>query len=197
MNISKTLAEIANIKLGMAFTTAIKDRGNEGTCYLIQTKDISLDGNITSSSLAKVVPEGNPERHYLTPGDLLFRLRGPVFSAAIFNEEWDRPVITTNQTAVVRCNKKLVSPYYLQWYINSSLGQRYFSGMSEGTNINKVTAKILSAMPLNLPSLKQQHQIEKIHKNWLAQKETHQRLIANGDIYFDQLCTQIQLGNQS
>ncbi|SJN53287.1 restriction endonuclease subunit S [Vibrio gazogenes] len=109
----------------------------------------------------------------------------------------DLPTITTNQTAVIRCNHSLVSPYYLQWYLNSSLGQHYFNGMSEGTNINKVTAKTLSVMPIDLPPLEQQHQIETIHKNWLAQKETHQRLIANGDIYFDQLCTQIQSGNQS
>ena len=197
MNISKTLAEITTIKLGMAFTSAIKDKGNEGSCYLIQTKDITLDGCITANTLAKVVPEGSPDRHYLRPGDLLFRLRGPVFSAAIFSEEWDRPTITTDQTAVIRCNHNLISPYYLQWYINSLLGQRYFNGMSEGTNINKVTAKILAAMPIDLPPLEQQYQIEKIHRNWLAQKETYQRLIVNGDIYFDQLCTQIQLGNQS
>lgn len=186
--------EVASIKLGMAFPSAIKDKGNEGTCYLIQSKDISLDGNITSGSLARIIPEVNPERYYLTPGDILFRLRGPIFSAAIFNEEWECPVITTNQTAVIRCDYSFLSPYYLQWYINSSMGQRYFNGMGEGTNITKVTAKILSAMPLDLPPLKRQLQIENIHKNWLAQRATHQRLISNGDVYFDQLCTKIQFG---
>lgn len=179
----------------MAFTSAVQDKGKEGTCYLIQTKDISLDGNIESGCLARIVPEGHPERYYLEPGDILFRLRGPIFSAAIFAETWNLPVIATNQTAVIRCNRKKVSPYYLQWYINSSFGQRYFGGMSEGTNINKVTAKIVSEMPLDLPSLEQQSLIENIHKNWLAQKEAHKHLITNGDIYFDQICAKIHRGN--
>lgn len=190
----KSLSNIANVKLGLAFKSAIKDEGSSGSCYLIQSKDITLDGNIEIDGLARVIPEISPQNHYLQKGDILLRLRGPVFSAAIFDEDWSMPAIATNQTAVIRCISEYISPYYLQWYLNSPLGQRYFKGVGEGTNINKLTGKIISNMQLALPPLEKQKQIEDIHKNWLEQKETYKRLIENGDIYFGQLCMQVHNG---
>lgn len=184
----KPLSDIANVRLGLAFKSAIKDEGSSGTCYLIQSKDITSDGNIELDELARVIPEISPQNHYLQQGDILLRLRGPVFSAAIFDEVWPMPTVATNQTAVIRCDHAFISPYYLQWYLNSPLGQRYFKGTGEGTNINKLTGKIISNMQLALPPLEKQKQIEDIYKNWLEQKETYKRLIENGDMYFGQLC---------
>lgn len=194
MHKTKLLSDVARVRLGLAFKTAIQDLGEDGSCYLIQTKDITPDGNIELEKLAKVEPEISPQNHYLEVGDILLRLRGPVFSAAILDGPLSTPVLTTNQTAVIRCNPDFISPYYLQWYLNSPLGQHYFTAMNEGTSLAKISAKIVSNMKLKLPLLAQQQKIEVIHKNWLAQKETHKRLIDNGELYFDQLCMQIQNG---
>jgi len=193
MHKTRLLSDVARVKLGLAFKKAI-DLSEKGSCYLVQTKNITPDGNIELDKLARVEPEISPDNHYLEIGDILLRLRGPIFSAAIFDEPLPIPVVATNQTAVIRCNPDFISPYYLQWYLNSSLGQHHFTKFNEGSNIAKVPAKIVSNMNLKLPLRDQQHKIEVIHKNWLTQKETHQKLLNNGELYFDQLCMQIQNG---
>lgn len=193
MSQSKKLADMAHVKLGLAFKSAISEAGAKGTCYLVQPKDITLESHNILSGLARVIPESNPEPHYLIPGDVVLRLRGPIFSAAVVNQQLDLPLVATNQCAVIRCDSSILSPYYLQWYLNSTLGQRHFSSFSEGTNINKVSAKIVGDMELTIPPLNVQRKIEAIHSNWLAQKETYTRLIESGNLFFDQLCSQIQL----
>ena len=195
MSQSKKLADMAHVKLGLAFKSAINEVGADGSCYLVQPKDITHDSNSILSGLARVIPESNPESHYLIPGDVILRLRGPIFSAAVINQELDLPLLTTNQCAVIRCDNSILSPYYLQWYLNSTLGRRHFSSFSEGTNINKVSAKIVGDMELTIPPLDVQRKIEAIHSNWLAQKETYASLVETGNLFFDQLCSQIQLGN--
>jgi len=192
MSNSQQLGDVVDIKLGLAFKTAIKDIGENGSCYLIQTKNISSDSFFKQGELVRVAPEVSTLNHHLSPGDVLLRLRGPIFSAMVFEHEWDLPCIVTNQTAVIRCNLELISPYYLQWYLNSSFGQRYFQVVSEGTNINKITSKIISNMELELPTFEDQKLIENIHKNWSAQKKVHMQLIDSGDFYFNRICTQIQ-----
>lgn len=194
MSQSKKLEDIAYVKLGLAFKSAVNDEGANGTCYLVQPKDITLESHNILSGLARVIPESNPESHYLIPGDVILRLRGPIFSAAVVNQELDLPVVATNQCAVIRCDSGILSPYYLQWYLNSTLGQRHFNSVSEGTNINKVSAKIVGDMELSIPPLDVQRKIEAIHSNWLAQKEVYAKLIESGNLFFDRLCSQIQLG---
>ncbi|WP_211223028.1 hypothetical protein [Leucothrix mucor] len=193
MSKSNVLGDLAEVRLGLAFNSAIKDLGDKGSCYLIQTKNITLDGYVDLSELVRVEPEGSPQRHFLASGDVLLRLRGPVFSAAVFENTLSEPAVSTNQTAVIRCNTEWVSPYYLQWFINSPLGQYYFKRGSEGSNIAKVSSKTVSNMPLLLPSREQQQRIEVIHKNWLAQKEIYKRIVDNGDLLYGQLCMQIQM----
>lgn len=194
MSTSKVLNDIASVKLGLAFKKAINDIEDKGSCYLVQTKNITLDGSIEMGELARVEPEISPNGHVLETGDVLLRLRGPVFSAAVFEKSLSLPVVATNLTAVIRCNLELISPYYLQWFINSPSGQQHFKRAGEGTSINKVSIKMVSNLPLLLPTREKQQDIEFIHKNWLAQKETYKRLVDNGDTLYNQLCKKIQMG---
>lgn len=188
------LSDIAEVKLGMAFKSAIKEDLLAGSCYLVQTRDITPDDKIDIKNLVRVQPESQLLNNVLFSGNILLRLRGPVFSAAIFESESNLPVVTTNQTAVILCNEQEVTPHFLHWYINSSIGQRYFSEVSEGTNINKISAKIVGDMPIELPSRIDQEKIAKINQIWLQQKHTYKKLIDNGDVFFNQICTKIQQG---
>lgn len=194
INMRKTikLSDIAEIRLGMAFKSAIKEDFLTGSCYLIQTKDITPGDKIDLSNLTKVQPETHISHHSLSYGNILLRLRGPVFSAAIFESVSDLPVVTTNQTAVIICDRLEVSPHFLLWYINSNIGQRYFSEVSEGTNINKISAKIIGDMPIELPSRMDQERIANINQTWLQQKHTYKKLIENGDTLFNKICNNIQ-----
>lgn len=196
--IERLLGDVADVRLGMAFKSAIHDMGDAGQFLLVQTKDISIEGIIDTQSLARVVPrEGQPDRHILSDDDIVLRLRGPVFSAAVIESGGATPVITTNQLAVIRCDTGVLLPHYLHWYLNSEYGQRYFGGVGEGSNINKVNAKQVSTMPICLPSLEEQDQIAQIHKNWLQQRVLYQRLTSIGDTMYSQVCSDIQEGGSN
>lgn len=186
-----TLESVAEIRLGMPFKSAIQDAGEQGSCYLIQTKDIGLDGILDLDALTSVIPEGNPEKHYLFPNDILLRLRGPVFSAGIIEGNLGKPIITSNQLAVIRCNENLILPHYLHWYINSTSGSKYIRSLSEGTSISKVNSKTVSKMTIKLPSLGVQERIGSINRNWNKQKTVYNSLIQNGDMLFDGICESI------
>ena len=186
------LKHVTRIKLGLGFKSAIKESQSEHSCHLIQTKDISLDGQIELNSLTRVEPESATDSHILQVNDIVLRLRGPVFSSAILDGALEKQVVATNQVAVIRCDVTKVLPYYLHWYLNSSEGQRYFRGVGEGTNINKISAKIVTDLPLNLPSMEEQLAIANIHKNWSSQRQVYQKLIKNGNQLFNELCSSVQ-----
>ncbi|MGN7973399.1 restriction endonuclease subunit S [Serratia sp. 22264] len=186
-----TLESVAEIRLGMPFKSAIQDAGEQGSCYLIQTKDIGLDGILDLDALTSVIPEGNPEKHYLFPNDILLRLRGPVFSAGIIGESKDKPTITSNQLAVIRCHENLILPHYLHWYINSTSGSKYILSMSEGTSISKINSKTIAKMNVKIPTLEDQKKIGLINRNWIKQKTIYNSLIQNGDVFFDGICESI------
>lgn len=186
------LKDIAKIHLGMAFNTAIKDLGEKGELSLIQTKDILREGLPNYGSLAKVEPEASTLKHLLNKGDVLLRLRGPVFSSLVFNEDF--PSVTTNQVAVIRCDLNRLLPHYLNWFLNSKHGRKFFKSNNEGSNINKISSKALSELDMVLPSIEDQSKIAAIQKNWLQQKSIHQQLIINGDAITSGICNEIYSG---
>lgn len=188
MSVIVRLEEIADIRLGMPFKTAIKDLGDDGKCYLIQTKDIDTEGLLRMDELARVSPPVDPKKHYLQAGDILLRLRGPVFAAGMFTGSKILPSITSNQNAIIKCKENDVLPDYIQWYINSPLGQDYFNSMSEGTNITKVSLKTLSDMEIKLPPLEIQNNVVRIKNNWEKQRDIHRKIINNGNLLYLNIC---------
>lgn len=188
MNVTVRLDEIADIRLGMPFKTAINDLGDEGKCYLIQTKDIDTEGLLRMGDLARVSPPVDPEKHYLQDGDILLRLRGPIFAAGAFTGSSALPSITSNQNAIIKCKEDKAIPGYLQWYINSPFGQQYFHSMSEGTSITKIGLKTLAEMEIKLPSLDVQTKISRIKDNWEKQRDIHRKIVNNGNLLYLSVC---------
>ncbi|WP_418114835.1 restriction endonuclease subunit S [Vibrio scophthalmi] len=186
------LKEFTTIRLGMAFKSAIKDVGEQGLVSLIQAKDILPEGLESNFSPPVVTPESNPCNHILNKGEILVRLRGPVFSSFVFDEDYD--AVTTNQVAVISCDQSRVIPHYLNWYLNSKHGKRFFQTKNEGSNINKISSTVLGEMEMNLPDLEAQQKIADIQSNWLKQRAIYQRLISTGDMMNQGICDAIYTG---
>ena len=186
------LKDFTRIRLGMAFKAAIKDMGEQGIVSLIQAKDI-LPGGLESKLLPPIVtPESDPSNHIISKGEILIRLRGPVFSSIVFDEDYD--AVTTNQVAVISCDPSKVNPHYLNWYLNSKHGKRFFQSKNEGSNINKISSTHLGEMEMNLPNLEDQQKIADIQSNWFQQRSIYQRLISTGDIMNQGICNAIYTG---
>lgn len=187
------LNDVADIKLGLPFKKAISNAGTEGVCYLIQTKDVVFDENIRFEELLRVIPETNYNRHVIEKEDILLRMKGPVFSAAIVDRNKELPIITTNQVVVIRCDKQKIDPYYLRWFLNSRHGQSLLNQLSEGSNIIKISLKSFANIELRLPTTDQQLKIGSIHKNWLEQKSIYNQLVELNNLYFNELCNKLHM----
>lgn len=188
------LSDIAEVQLGMAFKTAITDLGQAGDLYLIQSGDINQEVIIRFDTLAQIGEGEASQRFWLSPGDVMLRLRGPHFHAGTFYQTPDKPVITTNQVAIIRANLEKLDPLYLTWYLNSPECRRYFESCNEGSNIAKLNRKLVSDIPFLLPSMKEQQEIARIQHNWQQQKSLQQQLLRLNEQYFDKICTHIQQG---
>lgn len=188
------LQDVTNIKLGLAFKKAIVESTEGSACYLIQAKDIVLEEAINFDQLSSVIPETNPSQHFLEKDDILLRMRGPIFSSAVIDTSLDLPLITTNQIAVIRCQKNIINPYYLHWYLNSKIGQSHLNRYSEGSNISKINLKIISEIEINLPNIEHQLEISKIQRNWSTQKSIYKKLIEINNQFYSELCKKINTG---
>ena len=188
--VKKKLCDISDIKLGMAFKTAIEDLGTDGNAYLIQARDLS--NGLNTNSLAQIEINKNDQKHFLKIGDILLRLRGPVFTAFIFDKKMKKPVIVNNQIAVIRANNNIAEAYYLLWSLNSNKSKKYFESRTEGSNIGKLSANSLREITLTMPPLEEQRKIAKIQKNWHLQKHRYEQLLQKGDQYFNAVCNEIQ-----
>ena len=186
------LKDFTQIRLGMAFKSAINDLGELGIVSLIQAKDIVAEGLNSNLSPPVVNPESDPSKHIISKGEILIRLRGPVFSSAVFDKDYS--AVTTNQVAVISCDPNRVSPHYLNWYLNSTFGKRYFESKNEGSNINKISSKILGEMEMSLPDLRVQQKIANIQSNWFQQRAIYQQLISNGDTMSQGICEELYAG---
>lgn len=186
------LKDFTKIRLGMAFKSAIKDLGDQGIVSLIQAKDILPEGLANNLSLPIVTPESDPSNHIISKGEILIRLRGPIFSSIVFDEDFN--AVTTNQVAVISCDLSKVNPHYLNWYLNSKHGKRFFESKNEGSNINKISSKVLGEMEMTLPSLEAQQKIANIQRNWFQQRAIYQQLISTGDMMNQGICNAIYTG---
>jgi len=192
--LKNSLDDIAEIQLGLGFKSAVEDLGERGNAYLIQLMDYEHAPSFMNANLKQIEVEASVEHHFLKTGDILLRLRGPVFDACIMKSELSKPCVANNLSAVIRCNQQMVDPHYILWFLNSPKCKHYFK-RAEGSNISSLNIKQVRSMPLILPSLSEQTNLGDVYRNWLAQKALYKQLIENGEQYFNRVCSSIQKNN--
>jgi restriction endonuclease S subunit len=109
------------------------------------------------------------ESYFLHKGDLVFRSRGYITTAALMTEDEGDVILAAPFLRIRIYDRTLVMPDYLNWYISSKPAQRYFTARQTGTSVNMVTAGELAALPVPVPPLSVQQQIADIAE--LAEKE--------------------------
>jgi restriction endonuclease S subunit len=191
------LSDLADIQLGRAYKTAVKDLGSLGNASLIQIGDLNA-GNVNSPNKFKSIKlEDKDQKHIIEPGDILVPLRGARFKAYIYESTMKKPVITSNQVAKIKCLEHLCEPYFLCWYLNTSEIANYIDKANEGSSIQKISSPFLKNLLMKVPSIEMQRQIGFVYKNWLNQRELHHKLIESGDVLYENVCKQMLNGKVS
>jgi len=196
-NIPIKLADLADIQLGRAYKTAVKDLGSSGNASLIQIGDLNA-GNVNNPHTFRSIKlEEKDQRYIFEPGDILVPLRGLNFKAYIYESKTSKPVITSNQVAKIKCLEHLSDPYFICWYLNTPEVANYIDKANEGTSIQKVSSPSLKNVPIKAPPIEMQRRIGSVYKNWLRQRELHHKLIESGDVLYENVCKQMLNGKIS
>lgn len=197
LNIQTRLADLAEIQLGRAYKTAVEDLGELGDASLIQIGDLNAGNASKPRLLPSVKLEDSDHKYIVEVGDILLPLRGANIKAYIHEAVTDKPIITSNQVAIIKYKEHLSDPYFLCWYLNTPEVAHYIAKTNEGSAIQKLSGTFVRDLPITLPPIELQRSISFVYKNWLAQRAIHLKLIENGDGLFQDLCKQMLNGTAS
>ncbi|HVR51434.1 MAG TPA: restriction endonuclease subunit S, partial [Pseudorhodoferax sp.] len=97
-------------------------------------------------------------RYRVEPGDVLISVMGTIGRAAVVPERVE-PGIINPRLVLYRVIDRLVSPRYLQCFLNNPTSQRYFSLAAQGTTMEGLNMVSIGELYVALPPLDEQVKI--------------------------------------
>lgn len=173
-----TISELAEVQIGYQSRGRINP-DPKGTHQIIQIKDICDKNKLNVGDLYRVVPEREPERYLVNPGDVLFLSRGRCNMAVAIKEPLS-DTIAAGTFYIVRVRNQGILPEYLAWYINQPQAQAGLRSRAQATSIPLVTKAAFESLEIAIPVLRVQRRIvelaglvsrEKALLSQLAQKQ--------------------------
>lgn len=162
------LKRISSIQSGYSIRGKIPEDHN-GELKIIRMKDIDPENGIDWDNIASINPVSKRTPLFLKQSDIIFSGRGTkVFSVAV--DRNIEKIVAAPHFFVINPYNNLVNSFYLSWYINQNIAQKYFKKNAGSSIIINVKRKVLEELPVLLPSLQEQ---EKITKYIRAIKKEH------------------------
>ena len=180
------LKDIADIRIGYQHrdrSTPIS-KTSVGDYHIIQIKDLDPEGRFRDlvleqggiepyvwlQNLHRVNISGNPDRHSVFQGDVIFLSRGPRTIAVPLLAPLENTLIS-NFFYRLRFDRQQIQPEYLAWAINHPQSQKFLKREQRGTVTKLIPKPMLEALPIHLPPLDIQQKIVKIER--LRQREAY------------------------
>jgi hypothetical protein len=169
-----TLAQLAQVCVGYTYRGSLK-QATEGEIAVIQMKDVNPEALARPELLARIsLPKLLP-RYLLQRGDLVFRARGLVNHAWVFDS--DVPTICIAPLLFIHIFQPTqLLPSYLQWFINLDTTQAQINRMARGVAIKMINVQALSQLPIPLPSVEDQRKIIRLYQMFLESKALEAQL---------------------
>lgn len=183
------LSDLAQIRGGHPFRTALPDRPADWDYHVVQLRDVRADQPIDLDALARVKLPAGSEPQVLRPGDILMRARGERFQAALFTRDADK-VLAAAQFFVISPDPRRIESAWLCRLLNQPASQAWLQRRASGSNIAMIGKPVLAEMPIRLPALATQRKIAALHNSWLKEKALTLQLLQNRERMVRALCQQ-------
>jgi phosphohistidine swiveling domain-containing protein len=157
MPVKVLLKDIASVQMGYSFRARLESR-DTGTVAVIQMKDLSDDNRVDCTALVKVEMDIPSEHHLVKPGDLIFRSRGLVSTAAIIEKDPGIAVVAAPLLRIRIINNNIL-PEYLKWFISQAPAQIFFDSQAKGTAQKMISKEALERLEVYIPPLDRQRTI--------------------------------------
>jgi len=146
--------------MGYSFRSRLEaSRGGE--IAVIQMKDLLQDNTVGCKKLVKIEMETVKEHHLAQKGDLVFRSRGQITTAAILLEDPGKAVVAAPLLRIRITKPDKILPEYLNWYISQRDAQIFLASRAKGTVQKMISKQAVEDMEVYLPTLeKQQHIVD-------------------------------------
>jgi len=167
MQSAEKINKIADVITGYTFRGAITEN-KEGSLYILQAKNLK-DGLILSEkTLTKIKFETSHTKAFAQDGDVVISTRGSFKSAVLHSSE---KVIASSSVYLLRLkNKDSILPEFLAIFLNSPIGQKYFSLVMTGAAIKLILRKDLENIKVPLLPIEQQKKVVDLFQNMKQQE---------------------------
>lgn len=152
------LQHIADIKFGLYAKSS-----PVGPVQYLQAKQFDNAGNMVSPSDMFLDEDSKILPHLLMDGDILLAGKGFRIFSWRYSENLG-PAVASSIFFVIRPDKKMVDPDYLNTLLNMKKSQVYFDQLSAGTNINSIRKSELGEFPVPMLPMKQQMKIKDLNR---------------------------------
>lgn len=155
-----TLKKIASIQMGYSFRMRL-DFMDQGQIAIVQMKDLNDENRVDCKDLMRVGMNTVKEHHLVRPGDIVFRSRGQVPTAAILIED-PGPAVVAAPLLRIRVDQNVVLPDYLVWYINQPSSQALLLSRAKGTSLKMISKRALESLDVTVPPIEKQRAIAEL-----------------------------------
>lgn len=154
------IKQLATVRMGYSFRSRLEaSRG--GKVAVIQMKDLLQDNTVGCKNLVKIEMETVKKHHLAQKGDLVFRSRGQITTAAILVEDPGKAVVAAPLLRIRITKSDKILPEYLNWYISQRDAQIFLASRAKGTVQKMISKQTVEDMEVYLPTLeKQQHIVD-------------------------------------
>jgi len=150
--------DLGIVQMGYSFRSRleIEDGGN---ISIIQMKDLLEDNTVSCNELVTINMEGLKDHHLVQKGDLVFKSRGQITTAAILLEDLGEAIVAAPLLRIRIKKPDKILPEYLNWYINQRDAQIFLTSRAKGTVQKMISKQAIEDLEVTLPSLGKQRKI--------------------------------------
>ena len=172
------LADIADIRPGYPFRTAIKE-SPDGEAAVVQIKNVHADSGIDWTGVVRTELIGRRKPDWLQQGDILFTARGTRNAAASVEPAPIKAVSAPHLFVIRLTANDQATPDFIAWLMNQGEAQYYFSQAATGSYIKSIRKQVLQELPLRLPSIEKQQLIVRFDNAARQERKLLGQLIEN------------------
>jgi len=187
------IKQLATVRMGYSFRSRLEaTRGGE--VAVIQMKDLLQDNTVGCKKLVKIDMETVKKHHLAQKGDLVFRSRGQITTAAILLEDPGKAVVAAPLLRIRITKSDKILPKYLNWYISQRDAQIFLASRAKGTVQKMISKQTVEDMEIYLPTLEKQQYIVDLAKLSARERTILSTLSEKRDQYISTVLMQFAKG---
>ena len=187
------IKQLATVRTGYSFRSRL-EASMDGKVAVIQMKDLLQDNTVGCKKLVKIEMETVKEHHLAQKGDLVFRSRGQITTAAILLEDPGKAVVAAPLLRIRITKPDKILPEYLKWYISQRDAQIFLASRAKGTVQKMIGKQSIEDLEVYLPTLEQQRNIVDLANLSARERAILSTLAKKRDQYISTVLMQLAKG---